>query len=137
MAWSQGLADAAEFHVLDQGPAGTDGHDSTDGTDAFSRIRRWGSYTGGKGENIAYGPNTGKDIVVQLIVDECVTSRGHRANIFRQSFGVLGTFTGPHSNYGKMATIDYAGAFTAKSEPDTNQPTQEIPEHTIEPNAFG
>jgi hypothetical protein len=65
---------------------------------------------------------------MQFIVDECVPSRGHRSNIFKKNFGAIGTFTGPHKNYGLMANVDFAVGFDAfKTEPTPEEPTPEEP----------
>lgn len=60
-------------------------------------------------------------MVIQLIVDDGVSSRGHRHNIFNPAFKVVGIFSGPHKQYDTMTTIDYAGGFTKKGEEDPMQ----------------
>ncbi len=76
---------AAEDHVEDIGPAGILSHTGTDGSSPSERISRyieWGS----SGENIAFGQRTGKDVVLDLIIDDGVPSRGHRDNIYNGGF---------------------------------------------------
>jgi len=61
------------------------------------RLAVYGNFVAAAGENIAYGPATsGKEIVLQLIIDDGVTGRGHRANIFKPEFKVLGSWTHSH-----------------------------------------
>ena len=67
------------------------------------------SHKGVWGEIIAYGHDEALKIISQLIVDDGVADRGHRTNIFKEGFKVLGSFTGPHSRYRHMTCIDYAG----------------------------
>ena len=111
---SSALALAAQSHVESQGPRGAMGHSSRDGTGCFQRIARHGQWSGLVGENIAYGGGGARDVVVRLIVDEGVFSRGHRANIFSRAFRVAGIAAGPHARYGAMCVMDFADGFVAK-----------------------
>lgn len=78
------------------------------------RIERHGSWQGRIGENIAYGPNDSRSMVMQLIIDDGVPGRGHRKNQFNTVFGVAGIACGPHPHFGGMCVIDFADKF--KSE---------------------
>lgn len=77
------------------------------------RIGRQVKWTGSIGENIAYGPNDGRDVVLRLIVDDGVPGRGHRANIFSPDFRLAGVACGPHPALRTVCVIDFAGG-TAK-----------------------
>ena len=63
------------------GPKGIVGHTGSDGSDPFTRMKRVGAFNMGGGENCSYGMQTGKDVVLQLLIDDGVESRGHRKNI--------------------------------------------------------
>ena len=56
-----------------------------------------------------------------MIVDDGVSSRGHRTNIFNPAFKVMACFSGEHKQYETMTTIDYAGGFVKKGEEDPMQ----------------
>jgi uncharacterized protein YkwD len=51
---------------------------------------------------------------MQLIIDDGVASRGHRVNIFKKDYKVVGIAVGPHKKYGEMCAMDFAGGFVDK-----------------------
>jgi len=111
---SKGMSIACRVHVKDQGRTGKIGHYGSDGSSPFDRMKRYGKILITAGENLSYGPSTGEDIVIQLIIDDGVSNRGHRKNIFNEKFTVIGIAFGFHPRYGKMCAIDYAGGFIDK-----------------------
>jgi uncharacterized protein YkwD len=106
---NQGLALAALDHVVWQGPRGEIGHDGQGGASPFDRMARHGVRAMMSGENISYGAD-GLQIVIDLIVDDGVASRGHRKNILNSAFRQVGIAIGPHRRYGTMCVMDLASA---------------------------
>ncbi len=111
---SRGLSLAAKDHAEDQGVTDEIGHTGRDGSSAFERMNRYGQWLTTAGENIDYGNNDARRIVVSLLIDDGVSSRGHRTNIFNPQFKAAGVACGPHKKYGYMCVIDLAGGFKAK-----------------------
>jgi uncharacterized protein YkwD len=113
---TQGLEMSARQMVSGQGATGQIGHRGADGSSPWSRMARWGQFTGRAGENISYGYLDPRSIVVTLIVDQGVPGRGHRKNIFSRDFKVAGAACGAHARYGAMCVIDFADGFVQKGE---------------------
>ncbi|MGZ9201517.1 MAG: CAP domain-containing protein [Caulobacteraceae bacterium] len=117
---SSALAQAALDHARDQGPVGQVGHIGADRSMPERRIARYCSWKQTMAENISYGQNTAQGVVRQLIVDDGVRDRAHRANIFKAELKVAGVGCGPHAAYGAMCVIDFAGGVGPKA-PDRPQ----------------
>ncbi len=108
LRWSRGLAAAAADHVRDQGPSGGFEHRGTDNSVPAGRASRYGRWTQAVAENIAYGENPARDVVIQLLVDDGVPDRGHRDNLLDPNWGVAGIACGAHRIYRQMCVMDYA-----------------------------
>jgi uncharacterized protein YkwD len=110
----KGIWLAAKDHAIDQSKTGRTGHDGSDGSDPFKRMERYGGGYDTAGENCAYGPNTGRDIVVQFLVDDGVPSRGHRKNIMNAAFTQTGVSVQTHPGFRYCCVIDYANGYVSK-----------------------
>lgn len=98
----------------EEGPTGRVGHVGSDGLTPGQRMREAGAWAGITEENISYGQATAAAVVRQLIIDDGVPSRGHRASIFEPGLSAAGVKCGPHIRYGYMCVIDLAGAMVAR-----------------------
>lgn len=114
LSLSKGLSLAARDHAKDQGKTGQTGHGGSDRSTMGQRIVRYGAWERTAGENIAYGGETARDVVIQLIVDDGVASRGHRGNIFNADFLVVGIAFGTHPGFRTVCVQDFAGAYREK-----------------------
>lgn len=111
---SPGMSKAAKDHVNDIGPKSMVGHSGSDGSMPPSRMNRYGIWQKTAGENISFGKKNAREIVIQLIVDDGVSSRGHRKNIFNCKFRRIGVGFGPHGRYGSMCVQTLAGEYIEK-----------------------
>ncbi len=112
---SKGLSHAAKDHASTQCLTNQTGHKGTDGSTPFTRMKRYGSYTTTAGENIAYGSTSAREIVVKLLIDDGVKSRGHRKNILEKSFTNTGVgYANKHKTFGSECVITYSDTFIEK-----------------------
>jgi len=108
--FSPGMAMAAAEHAADQA-AGAIGHRGSDFSNAGKRMNRHGTWRALWGENIAYGHDTARGIVLALIVDDGQRARLHRRNIFNSAFTCAGAAIGPHARYRTVCSIDFAAGY--------------------------
>lgn len=113
LSLSSGMCRAAIDHCAEQ-QNGEIGHGGSGHSSPGDRISRYGMWGGGYGENISYGQHTARGIVLNLVIDDGVRSRGHRKNIFNSKFSVAGVAVGPHARYGTVCTTDFAGAYAER-----------------------
>lgn len=108
---SEGLSKAAKDHVKDQSITINTGHYGSDKSSPFDRMNRYGKWLFLAGENIDYGYDQADLIVLSLLVDDGVPDRGHRTNILKKDFNVIGVASGEHKLYRKMFVMDFAGGY--------------------------
>ena len=111
---SPGMSRAAHDHVIDLGADGGTSHTGEDGSKPPDRVNRYGRWRVSLAENIAFGQYRERDartVIMQLLIDDGVPSRGHRINIFSAVFTVIGVSCGPHVTYEEMCVIEYAGGY--------------------------
>jgi uncharacterized protein YkwD len=111
LAWSDGLAAAAAELAEEQGSSGGTGHSGRQSHGMQERIERHGRWERSIAENIGYGPQDARNMVMQLIIDDGVPERGHRKNTFSAAFDTAGVACGSHPSFGSMCVIDFAGGF--------------------------
>jgi uncharacterized protein YkwD len=107
----KGLTLAARDQVKDQATTGAVGHTGSDGSSSIDRISRYGKWDITAGENIDYGNADARKIVIDLVVDDSVASRGHRANLLNGKYKYIGVAVGTHKKYRHMSVMDFAGSY--------------------------
>lgn len=111
---SRGLSLSAADHVRDQSRKGSLGHVGSDGSQPWERMNRHGSWQAVAAENISYGDNDARGVVIQLLVDDGTPGRGHRLTIFNPDYQYVGIACGPHAQFGMMCVMDFAGDYAER-----------------------
>jgi uncharacterized protein YkwD len=114
LSLSRGLARAAAQHVRDTGGSGMLGHNSPDGGSFAQRISRFGQWSGSVAESITYGDADPTGVISQLVVDDGVRDRGHRATLLDPQWSYTGISCGAHAVYRGMCVLDFAVSFEEK-----------------------
>ena len=108
---SQGLCAAALAHVKDQSASGGTGHKGADSTLIEQRVKAFGTWQGGIGENLTYGKQSAREQILTWLIDDGFTSRGHRNRIMSENYRVAGVSCGPHPEFRAMCALTLAGGF--------------------------
>ncbi len=113
LRFNAGLARAARQHAQYLGSHGLLSHQGADGSGPAARLDRLGHWNTRVAENISAGEDDARMVVIQLLVDDGVPSRGHRKNLFNPDLHQAGAGAAPHTEYGTVCVIDYADGFVA------------------------
>jgi hypothetical protein len=108
---AKGMCRSSHDHAIDQGKTGQIGHSGSDGSTMTDRINRYGKWSFQIGENVDYGNAIARRIVISLLIDDGVSSRGHRKNLLNDAFHKIGVAVGPHPKYGYLCVMDFAGGY--------------------------
>jgi uncharacterized protein YkwD len=109
---SSGLCQASLAHVKDQGGSGSTGHKGNDNSFIEQRVKPFGTWQGGIGENLTYGPESARERLLTWLIDDGFASRGHRRRLMSPEYKVAGVCCGPHPQFKAMCAITLAGGFT-------------------------
>lgn len=110
-----GMIRAAKDHLKDMITTGKSGHRGSDGSLPEDRIGKYGSWSGSIGEDIVYHSRGARDSVIGLIVDDGTANRGHRKNIFKTDYQVIGIALAEPNASGTLCVITFAGTFRDRS----------------------
>lgn len=98
------LQEMAKQFAVKSGKRGQYGHGGYS-----HRFDTYGSHLNYDGENIQYGIEDPKEIVVDLLIDEGVRSLGHRKNIMSSDFSVIGIGFAEHKAINFNTVMAFGG----------------------------
>jgi uncharacterized protein YkwD len=119
---SDGLRLAAEAQCTDQSRTGATGHKSAGGL-IEDRVKPFGTWQGGIGENLSYGDESARERVLTWLIDDGFASRGHRTRLLSGDYKVAGIACSSHPEFGKMCALTLAGGFIDSAATKSNNKT--------------
>ncbi|CAK4263818.1 unnamed protein product [Aphanomyces euteiches] len=99
------MSKAAIDHALDLGNNGAVSHTGSDGSTMVARLEKYGEWRGSIGELLAFGLSQPRNVVLQLLIDEGVPTRGDRLSLMDNKFKCIGIGFSPHK-FQKHAALD-------------------------------
>lgn len=87
------------------------GHYGPDGSQLDVRLRKFGTVGSAYAENITYDMPTPLEIVLAMLIDDGVKSRGHRRNLFSPNFKEAGIAYGKAQNKKNISVTVFADSF--------------------------
>jgi uncharacterized protein YkwD len=102
------VAKASEEYAIEIGRLGTTDHDFEE-TSIEERISKYVDWDIAISENVDFGGTSGEEIVINLLVDDGVDDRSHRANLFNTKTKYFGIGVSTHKEYELCTVIDYIG----------------------------
>lgn len=109
---SEGLYKAAADLADYQSKTGKTGHVGDKGETLKKRISKYGTSSGTIAENVSYGEESPLMVVISLLIDDGVSSRGHRLNIMDHALKKAGAKWATHLRYSQMCAITFAAGYT-------------------------
>lgn len=104
--YDEGLYQVSKQHSTTQGKTGQTGHTRTNGKSWSDSVKEYVSFSY-YAENISYGQDTPRDILIQLLVDDGVSSLGHRVNLLNGNFDRIGVSYDEHKIYRCMCVMNF------------------------------
>ena len=102
------LTYACRDHANDIGDKGLTSHEGTTTKNISERLERYCEWDGACSESIDLGFKVAENILINLIVDDGVSNRYQRLNIFNGKFKYIGIGAAAHREYGICVVIGYA-----------------------------
>jgi uncharacterized protein YkwD len=116
LSLSKGMSLGAKDHAKDLGALGGSQHKGSDKSQPWERVNRYGTWQKVIGENICFGHDRARNIVISFIIDDGVPHRGHRKSIFNPDFRVIGVACSEHPNYKTLCVITLAGGYIEREK---------------------
>ena len=95
-------------HSLDIGINGLISHDGSDGKGLVDRIEKICDWNGMLSENLEFGSTTAEEILCTWVIDDGVSLRTHRSNLFSDRYKYFGVNCTSHAKEFSVTVINFA-----------------------------
>lgn len=106
--WNKYLSKVCKVHAQYCAKHNNTSHKNKKGEKASERMKKYGHVFFGGAENIINGSNNPIESVLNLIIDDGVSDRGHRKNILAEAHRTIGVASEPHPSLGVVVVCNYA-----------------------------
>jgi len=103
------LCYVAQNHSADLGKNGLCESVGSDGSFPDDRIKKHLAYTDKIGESLDFNSYTAHDIIYSCLVDDGISDRSRRKNMFSCTYKAIGIGISDHCDYGNCIVFDYVG----------------------------
>jgi len=103
---SKALSGCAMYMAEAMGKGGATGHVTPAGESLSDRGKKY-KLPRYMGENCSYAKETLLGVLMQLLIDDGVSSLGHRLNILKKEYANIGVATAKHTSYGTNTVMDF------------------------------
>lgn len=101
------ISRACEDLLEDIGQTGQLSHETSDRRNVSDRLEAYAEWSHAVAENIDAGARTGQDVVVSFLVDDGISSRCNRENLFKPDFNYIGVSCGLHKDFDVITVVDF------------------------------
>lgn len=108
------LGKSARDHLNDIGPKGLDDHTGSNGSTPDQRISKYVKWDKTNAENIDFGSTNAQDSVISFLVDDGVSTRGHRKNLMSTEQKFFGCAAGVHKTMETCLVVNFIGGYEEK-----------------------
>ena len=102
------IKNACRDHANDIGEKGLTSHEGSTTKNISERLEKYCEWDGVCSESIDLGFKVAENILINLLVDDGVSNRYQRLNIFNAKFKYIGIGAAPHKEYEICVVIGYA-----------------------------
>ena len=115
--YSKELSQSALDHVNDIGKNGLTTHEGSDNNNLTDRIEKYIEWDGACAESIDFGFCEPENIIINLLVDDGISERYQRCNLFSSTYKFSGIAFGKHRDFNVCAVFVYCKGLRELGKP--------------------
>jgi uncharacterized protein YkwD len=108
LEFNDNITNACRDHASDIGEKGFTSHEGSTTKNISERLEKYCEWDGACSESIDLGFRTAENVLINLLVDDGVSNRYQRLNIFNGKFRYIGIGACTHREYGICVVVGYA-----------------------------